>query len=87
MSTTQRIVFLYRDADNYKFALTRTVQSDQPLSVGDEVEYERISFDQQTFHREVVGYAYDYTSDHNLLEVVEATLSDAEPDCVLTPLL
>jgi len=84
MNNTQRITFLYRDGDNYKFLLTRIVETDKPLSVGDEVEYEKLGFDQDSFHSDVVGYQYDDKSDHNILEVIEAEFSDEEPNCTIT---
>jgi hypothetical protein len=79
----QRVLFLYRDADNYKFALTRIVSADTPLKPGDEIEYERLGFDRDTFHDEVVGYLYDDTSDHNLLEVIDVENTTAEADLIL----
>jgi len=80
----QRVLFLYRDADNYKFAFTRIVSTDTSLKLEDEVEYERLGFDRDTFHEEVVGYPYDDVSDHNLLEVVEVENTTAEADLILT---
>lgn len=84
MSTTQRITFLYRDGANYKFTFTRIVQSDKPLSVDDQVEYEKLGLDQKSFHDDVVGYPYDDEYDHNLLDVIEVEPSDEQPECTIT---
>ena len=84
MNNTQRITFLYRDGDNYKFLLTRIVETDKPLSVGDEVEYEKLGFDQDSFHSDVVGYQYDDKSDHNILYVIVCVFSDEVPNCTIT---
>jgi len=82
----QRVLFLYRDADNYKFALTLIVATETPLKPEDEVEYERLGYDRDRFHKEVVCYPYDHQSDHNLLEVIEVEDTTAEADAHLSPL-
>lgn len=62
--------FLYRDACNYKFTFRREIPAGVKLKVGDDIEYEKLGFTRKEFHKEIVGYKYDKTSDHNLVELV-----------------
>ena len=66
--TPKRGQFLYRDGSNYKFTFFADVP--EGLKVGQETSYEKLGYDRTTFHKEIVGYKFDKTSDHNLVDLV-----------------
>lgn len=66
----QKIVFLYRDADNYKSCFSATIQTENPLAEGDIVSYLDLGFSVEEFHQKIVGYGFNPDSDHTLVEAV-----------------
>ena len=61
--------FMYRDGNNYKFLFEAFI--DDKMKVGDETTYEKLGFTRKDFHKRIVGYKYDETSDHNIVELIE----------------
>lgn len=61
--------FMYRDGSNYKFFFEAELPND--MKINDETTYEKLGYDRKSFHKDIVGYKYDKTSDHNIVELIE----------------
>ena len=61
--------FFYRDGANYKFTFSYPIPDTLELKIGEEIEYEQLGITRKEFHDDLIGYKYDKTSDHNIVEV------------------